>query len=369
MEIQWASPSFGVDEERELLHALRSGWVSQGPKVKAFEEAIAQFLGVQHAVAVNNGTSALDVALKAMGVGRGDEVIVPDFTYIATANAVVYQGARPVLVDVDPVTMNIDPRRVREAITPRTKAIIPIDYGGCFSDWDALEKIAAEHGISLLQDAAHSIGGSYHGRRPGDFGVGGTLSFHTAKVMTSVEGGMFVTNDGDLANAARMLRNQGESPGKKYNHPVVGNNYRMSDLHGAIGLAQARKLPWLLRRRQEIVEMYRENLAGTPGLTLPEVPEGTEHPWFLFAVLFANRRARDVAEAALKAASIETRICFPMPIHKQEAYRDMHPPRACPVSQSVADRNLCLPLHPALDQRHISRVCNVLVETLKVAVR
>jgi len=369
MEIQWASPSFGEEEERELLDAFRSGWVSQGPKVKAFEEAIARFLGVKHAVAVNSGTSALDVALKALGIGPGDEVIVPDFTYIATANAVVYQGARPVTVDVDPRTLNLDPERVREAITPRTRAVIPIDYGGCFADYAGLESLAAEHGLWLLQDAAHSIGGSYRGRRPGEFGVGGTLSFHTAKVMTSVEGGMFVTNRDDLANAARVLRNQGEPAGKKYSFPVIGNNYRMSDLHAAIGLAQAKKLPWLLRRRSEIVGWYKAALRGSPGITLPQVPEGTVHPWFLFSILFASGKARDAAEGALKAAGIETRICVPIPEHRQEAYRDMQPPNPCPVSQWAAERTLSLPLHAALTRQQVERVCDVLLASPHVLAR
>src|SRR5206468_1599814 len=150
--------------------------------------------------------------------------------------------------------------------------------------------------------------------------------FHTAKVMTAVEGGMFVTNRGDLADAVRVLRNQGEPAGKKYTHPVVGHNYRMSDLHGAIGLAQARKLPWLLERRREVVGWYRDALTGVDGIKLPEIPPGTVHPWFVFSTLFPDRRARDGAEAALKSAGIETRICWPLPVYKQEAYRAFPPP-------------------------------------------
>lgn len=366
MAIRWASPSLGAEEESELLDSFKSGWVSQGPKVRAFEQSIATYLGVKHAVAVNSGTAALDVAMKALHVGPGDEVIVPAYTYIATVNAVVYQGARPVMVDIDPVTLNMDPARVREAVTDRTKLVIPIDYGGCYSDYDALEGIAKEHGFDLLQDAAHSIGGNYHGRTPGNFGVGGTISYHTAKVMTSVEGGMFVTNREDLATAARTLRNQGEPAGQKYNHPVVGHNYRMSDLHGAIGLAQSRKLPWLLERRREVVGWYQERLAGQSGITLPTVPEGTVNPWFVFPIMFADRIARDRAEAALKEAGVETRILWPKPVHHQAAYKDMQPPRPCPVAESAAGRNLTLPLHAELTKQDVETVSAVLLQSLKV---
>jgi perosamine synthetase len=368
MRIRWASPSFGEDEERELLECLRTGRVAMGPKVRAFEERMAAYLGVRHAVAVSSGTAALDVALKALGIGPGDEVVVPTFTYVATVNAVVYQGATPVLVDVDPVTLNVDPEAVRAAVTERTRCIVAIDYGGCVADYDALERIARERGCALLQDAAHTVGGAYHGRMPGAFGVGATLSFHIAKVLTSVEGGMLVTNDGTLAASARMMRCQGEAVGRKYVFPIVGHNYRMSDLHAGIGLAQLRKLPGLLARRRAVVGWYRERLGGIEGLRLPQERPGTVHPWFLFSILFAAPEARDRAVEALDRAGIETRVCWPIPVHRQAAHAARTSPAPRPHAEWAAARVLSLPVHAELSHADVDLICGTLLDALPGAV-
>jgi perosamine synthetase len=364
MQIRWASPSLGEEEEREVLDSLRAGWVTMGPKVKAFEAEVARYLGVRHGIALNSGTAALDVAMKAMGIGPGDEVIVPDLTYIATVNAVAYQGATPVLVDVDPTNLNIEPEKVRSSITKKTKLIVPIDYGGCSAEYDKLEIIAREAGVPILQDAAHSIGGSFNGRKLGSIGIGATFSFHTAKVMTSVEGGMFVTDDDDLAQKARVIRNQGEAPGKKYFHPVVGHNYRMSDLHGAVGLAQFRKLSWLLDRRREVVGWYHGYLGGHKSLQLPVERKGTVHPWFLFSVLFRDRAARDAAEKALASAGVETRICWPLAVHQQEAWENKYKGGPFPIATSAAQRVLSLPLHAELKKDDVELVSSTLLEAI-----
>lgn len=364
MRIHWASPDLGSEEERELLDCLRSGRVSMGPRVRAFEAGIAQLLGVEHAVAVTSGTAALDVALKALGIGPDDEVIVPALVYVATANAVSYQGATPVPVDIDPESLNVDPGAVRVALTPRTRGIIPIDYGGRAADHDALERIASDSGAWLLQDAAHSLGGEYHGRKPGTIGVGATLSFHVAKLITSVEGGMFVTDQAELAELARSLRSQGEPPGKKNLFERIGQNYRMSDLHASIGLAQLRKLDSLLARRREVVRWYDELLGGLAGLTLPREPSGTVHPWFLFSVLFATRGARDRAEAALERAGVETRICWPLPVHRLPAYARRLAPVHCPHADSAAGRVLSLPVHPALKRADVELISRTITAAL-----
>jgi perosamine synthetase len=364
MLIRWASPSFDESDERELLDSLRTGRVTMGPKVRAFEERMAAYLGVRHAVAVSSGTAALDIALGALGVGPGDEVVVPTFTYVATVHAVVHQGATPVLVDIDPVTLNVDPEAVRAAVTERTRCIIAIDYGGGVADWDALERVARERGCPLVQDAAHTVGGSYHGRLPGAFGIGATLSFHAAKVLTTVEGGMLVTNDAQLAETARMMRCQGEAPGRKYVFPVVGHNFRMSDLHAGIGLAQLAKLPRLLARRREIAGWYAKALGGIEGLRLPRERPGTLHPYFLYSIVFGDPAARDRAIAALDATGIETRVCWPMPVHRQEAYAARTTPDSRPHAEWAAARVLSLPIHADLSRSDVDLVARTILGAL-----
>lgn len=367
MGIRWASPALGEEEAGEVLACLRSGQVAMGPRVEAFEARVAATLGVTHAVAVSSGTAALDVALKGLGVGPGDEVVAPAFTYVATINAIVYQGATPVMVDVDADTLNLDPERVRAALGRRTRAIVAIDYGGGCADYDALEDVARAAGVPLLQDAAHSLGAAARGRRPGAFGVGATLSFHVAKVITSIEGGMLVTEDAALATTARTLRNQGEVPGRKYTFGLIGHNYRMSDVHAAIGLAQMGKLAHLLARRREVAAWYHEALAGLPGCTLPRERAGTTHAWFLYSIRLADARARERAAAALAAAQVETRICWPAPVYAQPAYAERVPPMRCPHAESAAARVLSLPLHADLSRDDVAFVARTLAAALRPA--
>ena len=358
MRIPWSSPALGAEEAEAVLDTVRSGWLTMGPRTRAFEAGIARLLGVEHAVAVSSGTAALDVALAALGIGPGDEVIVPAFTYVATVNAVTYQGATPVMVDVEPVTLNLDPAAVRAHLSPRTRAIVAIDYGGCPADYDALVPLAHDAGVLLLQDAAHSLGGTHRGRPAGAFGVGATLSFHVSKLITAVEGGMVVTNDAGMAERARTLRNQGEPPGAKYSFTMVGHNYRLSDLHAAIGLVQLGKLPELLARRRAVAEWYRHAFAAHPAVTLLPEPPGVEHAHFLFSILLPDRHGRDRAAAALADAGVETRICWPLPVSRQPAYLARDVPRIpCPVAESIASRVLSLPIHAALtreDVRHVA---------------
>lgn len=341
LSVPWAQPSIGDDEVTEVVDSLRTGWVSMGPKVRALERELANYVGVRNAVAVSNGTAAIDVALKALGIGPGDEVIVPCLTYIATVNAVRYQGATPVLADVDARTFNIDPGSVRERLTPRTKAIIPVDYGGLAADCEALERICREGGLALVKDGAHSLGGSYRGKSLLSYGRVATLSMHTAKVMTSIEGGVVFSGDDELARFVRIYRNQGEDPKVKYLHPIVGQNYRMSDVHAAIGLAQFRRLEAFLKKRREIAAAYTEAFAKVDGIRLQRIPEGAVHGWFFYPVLV---RRRDKVVEALKQARIETRVGWPYPIHEQPPYRDLGRPGDFPHAEEVADHVLNLPM-------------------------
>jgi len=353
-KIPWAVPCIGSEEENEVADTIRSTWVTMGPKVSRLEREMAAYVGAKYAVAVSSGTAALDVALKALNIGPGDEVIVPALTYIATANAVLYQHATPVLADVDPTTFNLDPEDVRRRITSRTKCIMPIDYGGQSADYDALGQIAREHRLALVEDGAHSLGGEYKGRRLCSFGVMSTVSFHAAKVITSVEGGMVLTDDEKLADLARVLRNQGEDPVNKYHHAVLGHNYRMTDLHAAVGLAQFRRLSEVLRRRAEIADFYTKRLAELEGkLMLPAVVPERRHAWFFYPVLLHKR---DEVVGYLKEKGIDTRIAWPLPIHKQPLYRPFFEGARFPVAERIAASVLNLPLYYEMSEEEAQYV-------------
>lgn len=353
-KIPWAVPYIGVDEENEVADTMRSTWVTMGPKVSRLEREVAAYVGVKYAVAVSSGTAALDVALKVLGVGPGDEVIVPAFTYIATANAVLYQHATPVLADVDPVTFNMDPQDVARRLTPRTKCILPIDYGGQAADYDALQAIAKQHGLYLVQDGAESLGGEYRGHKLCSFGIVSTVSFHAAKVITSVEGGMVLTNDEALAERARIIRNQGEDPSNKYHHAVLGHNYRMTDLHAAVGLVQFGKLDEVLRRRAAIAEYYTAHLRDMEALIhLPVVRPENRHAWFFYPVLVANR---DEVVVYLKQKGVETRIAWPLPIHKQPLYSKQYGDMQYPVAERIAGSVLNLPLYYEMTEEEMQYV-------------
>src|SRR5262245_31291651 len=279
MSIPITKPLLGEPEELAVLEVLRSGWLVQGPKVAEFERTVAAYVGARHAVATSSCTTALHLALVLHGIGNGDEVIIPSFTFIATANAVLYAGATPVFVDIDPRTYNLDPDAVEAAITVRTAAIMPVHQIGLAADMDRLTAIARRHRLVLLEDAAPAIGATYKGRRVGGLGNPACLSFHPRKVITTGEGGMLLTDDETVAERARTLRAHGMSVSDLARHHAnrvaveeyrdLGYNYRMTDLHAAIGIAQIERLDEMLEHRQKVADRYAEALADTDGVQLP----------------------------------------------------------------------------------------------------
>ncbi len=344
MKIPWGMPYIDKGELDEVVDSVKSGWVTMGPKVARFEENISRYIGAKHAVAVNSGTAALDIALKVMNVGPGDEVIIPAMTYIATANAVLYQGAKPVLADIEPQTYNIDPEDISQRITKRTKCIMPIDYGGQCADYDTLEQICRDYGIPLVVDGAEALGAEYKGRKacsPGEISI---TSFHAAKLITSVEGGMVFTNNDELAKKARIIRNQGED--QKYHHVLLGHNYRMSDLHAAIGLAQFSRIEEVVRKRQELTRRYTEGLQEYADLiTLPHVFPYNRHAWFFYSIVLNNR---DQVARYLSENGIGTRVSWPLPVHQQPFYRPLFKDAPYPVAEKFARGVLSLPLFFAM---------------------
>jgi perosamine synthetase len=363
MRVPWAKPYIGKEELDEVIDAMTSSWVTMGPRVKKLEEEVADYIGVKHAIAVNSGTAALDVALKALDIRPDDEVIIPALTYIATANAVRYQHATPVLADIDARTYTIDPKDVLRRITRKTKCVIPVDYAGQGADYAALMEITGAHKIYLLVDGAASIGGEYRGKKLCSFGDMATTSFHAAKVTTTVEGGMVFTNDDELERRARIIRNQGEDPQKKYYHTILGHNYRMTDLNAAIGIPQFRRLADVLRKRKELAEYYSRSLQDCADvITLPYVAPDNKHAWFLYAVLVDEPGA---VEEYCRGKGIEFRRSWPLPIHQQPIYRGTFGNVDYPVAEHVASHILNLPMYYTMTREEQDYVIMHLKDAIK----
>ncbi len=348
-----SAPSFDDEEWHALRSPLEQGFVSQGPRVAAFEAEFAARHGVSHAVAVTSGTTALHLALVALGVGKGDEVIVPAFSFVASANAVLYCGATPVFVDVHPDTYNIDASQVASAVTPRTRAVMAVHLFGLCADIDEIRR-AVPDSVALVEDAACAAGAAYKTVPAGGLGDVGCFSFHPRKPMTTGEGGMLTTNDGDVARRARALRNHGgsspdpEAPYLLPRYRDIGFNYRMTDLQGAIGVVQLRKLDRFIDERQEWADWYRKQLAGTGWLQLPERPPGYRHAWQAFvAVLRGDAPStRDDLMRRLHEVGVATRAGTHA-ITELDVYRDMFGlrPGQFPVAAMLHEQSVALPLH------------------------
>lgn len=362
-----AAPALVGREKEYVLDAMESGWISSnGPYIERFETGFARFCNVRHGVSCCNGTAALHLALLALGVGPGDEVIVPTLTFVATANAVAYCGARPVLADVEPQTWNLDPAALPALLSPRTKGIVPVHLFGYPADMDALSQFARRHGLFIVEDAAEAHGAIYKGRVAGSLADLATFSFYGNKVLTTGEGGMVVTDDDRLAGRLRQLKGQGMDPLRRYWFPILGFNYRMTNLAAAIGVAQLEAADWHLKRRQEVAAQYRRRLAPLPGIrTQCEQPCARPAHWMTTVVLEgASAARRNAVMAALAEAGIETRPVF-HPMHRLPMYRDQGEARAFPVADAVADAGISLPTFAALTEEDVAFVCDRLAAVLR----
>ena len=361
-----SSPSFVGNEREYVLDCMDSGWVSSAGKyVDLFEEAFAEFCGVKHAVACCNGTAALHVSLLALGVGPGDEVIVPTLTFVATANAVTYCGARPVFVDSESETWNLDPAHVAAKITPRTKGIIAVHLYGHPAEVDELRALASRHGLFLLEDAAEAHGALYRGRSVGSLGDLAAFSFYGNKIIATGEGGMVVTDDDALAARVRLLRGQGMDSERRYWFPVVGYNYRMMNLPAAIGLAQLERAGWHTARRREVAASYKRLLVDVQGLNWQTERAWARHAYWMFTVLMSDDAAdvRDRLMARLEEEGIETRPVF-YPLHTLPPYQEAARGEEFPVAESLSRRGVSLPTWAGLSQDDQSYVCERLSELL-----
>ncbi len=348
--IHMAKPQIGDEEKQAVLEVLDSGILAQGPRVKAFEEGFAEMCGVKYAVATSSGTTALHIAMLAHGIGEGDEVITSAFTFIASANSVLYAGAKPVFVDIDPRTFNLNPDLIEAAITPRTKAILPVHLYGLACDMDPILHLAERHGLIVIEDACQSHGAEYKGRKVGSFGTG-TFSLYPTKNITSGEGGMITTNDAGIDEKCRVLRQHGMR--KRYYHDELGYNFRMTDIHAAIGLAQLKKLEKFNAVRQANAKFLSENLKG---VVVPYVPEGHTHVFHQYTIRVPDGK-RDALRAYLQERGIGSEVYYPVPIHQQSFYvSELGYKDHLPETERAAQEVLSLPVHAGLSSSDLEMI-------------
>jgi perosamine synthetase len=366
-----AAPIIGEREIAYVTDALRSGWVSSiGPYLDRFEEAFARYTGARHAIAVANGTVALHLALHALGVGPGDEVILPDLTFAATAHTVLQTGATPVFADVSEATWCLDPRAVERALGPRTKVIVPVHLFGHPADVPALAEMARPRGVHLLEDAAEAHGAAIGGKKAGALGDVGAFSFYGNKLMTTGEGGMLTTSDDALARRCRFLKDHGMSPARRYYHTELAFNYRMTNLQAALGLAQLEQLEEFIEKKRRILGWYAEALEGVPGVTLNPEARGYRSVFWMISVVLGDevRRSRDEVCAMLRARGVDTRPFF-VPMSALPHLAGLRAVSAsgagCPASARLSDRGFNLPSGCGLSRDEVARAAGALVEVLR----
>jgi len=364
--IPYGRQSIDDDDLAAVMAVLRSDWLTTGPKVLEFEQAMAGYCGVKHGVAVSSGTAALHSAMHAIGIGPGDEVIVPAITFAATANCVVYQGGTPVFADVEADSMLIDPQDVLRKITPKTRAIIAVDYAGQPCDYDHLREIAGQHNLFLVADACHALGAEYKGRRVGSLADLTVFSFHPVKHITTGEGGMIVSDQTDLAERLRRFRNHGIATDHRqreaartwqYEMVELGYNYRLTDMQCALGISQLKKLPAWIKQRQEIAARYDQAFKGTHIRPLAK-REDISHAYHLYVIKVPER---DRVFAKMRAAGIGVNVHY-LPVYLHPYYRQRfgHSRGLCPVAETAYEEIISLPIWPGLDEGQVASVCHEL---------
>ena len=368
-------PLIGDEEIRAVSEVLRSGMLAQGKRVAEFESRFASYIGASHGVAVSNGTAALHIALLAAGLGPDDEVVTTPLSFFATASTILLVGARPVFVDVDLETYDLDPGEVEAAISDKTKMILPVHLFGHPADMDPIMKIAEERGLLVLEDAAQAHGAEYRGKKVGSIGHMAAFSFYPTKNMTTAEGGIITTNDSELAEKARLIRDHGQKA--KYVHVLLGFNYRMTDLQAAIGLVQLKKLEQMNERRRSIARTYIEELSRLDGLEVPVEKPWAKHAWHLFP-LRAVKVHRDKLIEAIRKRGVDARPSYPSPIYEQPVMVDLgkkgvdplwfarsgeaFKKRSCPNAERLVRETLLIPIHPGLSEEDVESVVRAVKE-------
>jgi perosamine synthetase len=366
MTIPLSAPDIEQPEIDAVVEVLRSGRLSLGRRMEEFEAGMAAYTGTAHAVAVSSGTAGLHLAIRALGISEGDEVILPSFTFIAAANALRYERAKPVFVDIDPNSLNLDPKRIEEAIKPRTRAILAVHTFGVPAAMGEILEIASRHGLLVIEDACEALGAELTGKKVGTFGDAGVYGFYPNKQITTAEGGVVVTNKPEVAARVRTLRNHGREPAAEpHEYKEVGYNYRLSELHCALGVEQLKRIETILLGREAIAAAYHQRLGKLEKIELPmlDVPGGRVS-WFVFVVRLkqSDGKRRDEIVRELARRGIEAGRYFPA-IHLQRAYRDATTERtSLPVTESVAARTIALPFFNRITDRELTVVCEAIEE-------
>lgn len=356
MLIPVSKPSIGPEEIEYVMDAVKSGWISSiGSYISKFEESFAQYCGAKYGLATSNGTTALHLALLSIGMTKGDEVIIPDLTFVATANAVTYTGASPIFVDIDESTLCIDPQLIRKAVDEKVKAIIPVHLYGHPCEMDAINEIAQEHGLFVIEDAAEAHGAEYKGKRVGNLGDVAIFSFYGNKIITTGEGGMLLTNDIGIYERAKQLRDHAMSESKRYWHFAIGYNYRMTNIQAAIGLAQLERIDEITERKREIFQRYQANLGNLPGLSLNRTAGYAKNVYWAVCLKIAGMtvETRDKFMIDLKSRGIDSRPYF-YPISDFPMYSEAN----TPVAHAVYQKGMILPSYENLSHSDIDFVCD-----------
>lgn len=364
-----AQPNLGIREERAVLSVLRSGILSMGPNAQEFEKRFAKKIGTKYAVAVSSGTAGLHLALIAAGVGPGDEVITSPFSFVASANAVLYVGAKPVFIDIDPHTYNLDPKKIESAITKKTKAILAVHMFGQSCNMDPIMKLAKKHKLKVIEDACESIGAQYKGKHTGTFGESAVFAFYPNKQMTTGEGGMVVTNSKKIYEQCRSLRNQGRAENMQWlDHTQLGYNYRMDEMSAALGLAQLKRLDLFIAERRKIAQWYQKYLARHKDMVqAPAIAPENTHTWFVYVVQVLLKGAnRDAIMKRLEKKGIATKPYVPS-IHLFDFYRKAFKYKKgdYPHAESASKKSLALPFYMGLKEKDICVIVNELLTAVK----
>ena len=365
--IPLAQPDIGEEEIRLVNEVLRSGWLSMGPKVGEFEEKFANYIGTKHAIAVNSGTSGLHLCMNAIGIKKGDEVITSPFSFIASSNCIMFEGGKPVFVDINPDTLNLDVERIEDAITKNTKAILPVHVFGQPCEMDAILDIAEDHNLAVVEDACEAIGAEYNGQKAGTFGDASVFAFYPNKQMTTGEGAIIVTDDDNIAKLCRSLRNQGRSEDEEWlNHVRLGYNYRLDEMSCALGIGQLNRIDELLDKRAKVAEEYTRQLSGVDGIITQYLDPEVKMSWFVYVVQVSEYINRNNVIKYLKEHGVSCRPYF-TPIHLQPFYREMfgYKEGDFPICEKVCDSTIALPFYGNMNEEMIGQVCSVFKDSLE----
>ena len=371
MKILLAQPDITDLERKAVLEVLKTPRLSLGPKLKEFEEKIAKYVGVKYVVAVNSGTSALHLIIRALGIKDNDEVITTPFSFIASANCILYERAKPVFVDIDEKTLNIDPQKIEEKITKKTKAILAVDIFGHPADWDTLQKIAKKHKLFLIEDSAEALGSEYKGKKCGSFGDASTFSFYPNKQITTGEGGMILTNNKKIADVCRSIANQGRKceGGKWLEHIRLGYNYRLDEMSCVLGISQLKRIDEILKKREKVAKIYNGKLKDLSEIEIPYIAKDVKMGWFVYVVKLSKKYSKENRDKIIEKMEKRGIQCsnYFQSIHLQLFYRRMFgfKPGSFPIAEGISRRTIALPFYNNLKEREINYVVKNLKEIIK----